>query len=74
MRIVADHASASAAGGSPLAMRHFGDMSRAEIAAQLGVSPTRICRLLIRTLTQLRTGVLAAQPTRATRLHRGRHG
>jgi RNA polymerase sigma-B factor len=41
-----------------LAMRYFGDMTQAEIAAQVGVSQMQISRLLVRTLMQLRTGML----------------
>jgi RNA polymerase sigma-B factor len=41
-----------------LAMRYFDDMTQAQIAAQTGVSQMQISRLLVRTLTQLRTGML----------------
>jgi RNA polymerase sigma-B factor len=47
-----------------LAMRYFGDMTQAEIAARVGVSQMHISRLLMRTLTQLRTGMLADGPQR----------
>jgi RNA polymerase sigma-B factor len=42
-----------------LAMRYFGEMTQAEIAAQIGVSQMHISRLLAAALTQLRTGMLA---------------
>jgi len=42
-----------------LAMRYFGEMTQAEIAAQIGVSQMHISRLLAATLTQLRGGMLA---------------
>ncbi len=42
-----------------LAMRYFDDMTQAQIATQIGVSQMQISRLLVRTLTQLRTGMLA---------------
>jgi RNA polymerase sigma-B factor len=42
-----------------LAMRYFGEMTQAEIAAQIGVSQMHVSRLLAATLTQLRTGMLA---------------
>jgi RNA polymerase sigma-B factor len=50
-----------------LAMRYFGDMTQAEIAARVGVSQMQISRLLVRTLTQLRTGLLAEPLPRSTR-------
>jgi RNA polymerase sigma-B factor len=50
-----------------LAMRFFGDMTQAQIAARIGVSQMQISRLLVRTLTQLRTGMLAEQPLPSTR-------
>jgi RNA polymerase sigma-B factor len=50
-----------------LAMRYFADMTQAEIAIQVGVSQMQISRLLVRTLTQLRTGMLAEQPAPSTR-------
>jgi RNA polymerase sigma-B factor len=50
-----------------LAMRYFGDMTHAQIAIQIGVSQMQISRLLVRTLTQLRTGMLAEQPLPSTR-------
>jgi RNA polymerase sigma-B factor len=42
-----------------LAMRYFGDMTQAQIAARMGVSQMQISRLLVSTLTQLRSGMLA---------------
>jgi RNA polymerase sigma-B factor len=50
-----------------LAMRYFGDMTQAQIAAQMGVSQMQISRLLVRTLTQLRAGMLAELPPLSTR-------
>ena len=50
-----------------LAMRYFDDMTQAQIAAQTGVSQMQISRLLVRTLTQLRAGMLAEQPLPSTR-------
>jgi RNA polymerase sigma-B factor len=47
-------------------MRYFDDMTQAQIAAQIGVSQMQISRLLIRTLTQLRTGMLTEQPPPTT--------
>jgi RNA polymerase sigma-B factor len=41
-----------------LAMRFFADLTQAEIAVNLGVSQMHVSRLLIRVLTQLRTGLL----------------
>jgi RNA polymerase sigma-B factor len=41
-----------------LALRYFGGLTQTEIAAQVGLSQMHISRLLERTLTQLRTGVL----------------
>jgi RNA polymerase sigma-B factor len=49
-----------------LAMRYFGDMTQAQIAAQIGVSQMQISRLLVRTLMQLR--MLAELPPLSTRL------
>jgi RNA polymerase sigma-B factor len=49
-----------------LAMRYFDDMTQAQIAAQIGVSQMQISRLLVRTLTQLRTGMLTEQPPPTT--------
>jgi RNA polymerase sigma-B factor len=43
-----------------LVLRYFNDMSQHEIAAHVGVSQMHVSRLLARTLTQLRTGMLAA--------------
>jgi RNA polymerase sigma-B factor len=43
-----------------LALRYFNDMSQHQIAAQVGVSQMHVSRLLTRTLTLLRTGMLAA--------------
>jgi RNA polymerase sigma-B factor len=42
-----------------LVMRYVGEMTQAEIAAQVGLSQMHISRLLQRVLTQLRTGMLA---------------
>jgi RNA polymerase sigma-B factor len=42
-----------------LVMRYVGEMTQAEIAAQVGVSQMHVSRLLQRMLTQLRTGMLA---------------
>lgn len=42
-----------------LAMRFFDNMTQAQIAAQIGVSQMHVSRLLVRTLAQLRTGMLA---------------
>jgi RNA polymerase sigma-B factor len=49
-----------------LAMRYFDDMTQAQIATRIGVSQMQISRLLVRTLTQLRTGMLA-EPLPSTR-------
>ena len=50
-----------------LAMGFVGGMSQSEIAAQIGVSQMHISRLLMRALTQQRTGLLdnerAPRPT-----------
>lgn len=45
-----------------LVMRFAGEMTQAEIAAQIGVSQMHVSRLLLRTLTELRTAMLADQP------------
>jgi DNA-directed RNA polymerase specialized sigma subunit len=49
-----------------LAMRYFDDMTQAQIATRIGLSQMQISRLLVRTLTQLRTGMLA-EPLPSTR-------
>jgi len=49
-----------------VAMRYFGDLTQAEIAARLGLSQMHISRLLVHTLTQLRAGILA-EPSPAPR-------
>jgi hypothetical protein len=55
-----------------LALRYFVGMSRAEIGAEIGLSQIQISRLLVRTLRQLRTGVLAEQPSGSPCRHPGR--
>jgi RNA polymerase sigma-B factor len=50
-----------------LAMRYLADMTQAEVATQVGVSQMHISRLLVRTLTQLRTGMLAERPSHPPR-------
>ncbi len=50
-----------------LAMRYFAEMTQAQIAAKVGVSQMQVSRVLARTLTQLRAGMLAGQPTHSTR-------
>jgi len=50
-----------------LALRFFDDLTQTEIAAQLGVKQMQISRLLVATLVQLRTGMLAEQPLPSTR-------
>lgn len=50
-----------------LTMRFYAEMTQAEIAAHIGVSQMHISRLLVRTLTQLRTGMLAERPSPPTR-------
>jgi RNA polymerase sigma-B factor len=45
-----------------LAMRYYGDMSQEEIAGKIGVSQAQISRILIRTLAQLRAGVMGRDP------------
>jgi RNA polymerase sigma-B factor len=42
-----------------LSMRFFDDMSQAEIAVRVGLSQMQISRLLVRTLAELRAGMLA---------------
>jgi RNA polymerase sigma-B factor len=42
-----------------LALRYVGELTQAEIATRVGVSQMHVSRLLERTLTQLRTGMLA---------------
>jgi RNA polymerase sigma-B factor len=49
-----------------LTMRFSDEMTQTEIAAQIGVSQMHISRLLLRTLTTLRTGVRPGQPPRST--------
>lgn len=44
-----------------LALRFFHNMSQAQIAARVGVSQMQVSRLLVRTLAQLRAGMLAEQ-------------
>jgi RNA polymerase sigma-B factor len=46
-----------------LVMRFAGDMTQAEIATRIGVSQMHVSRLLLRTLTTLRTAMLADQPS-----------
>jgi DNA-directed RNA polymerase specialized sigma24 family protein len=48
-------------------MRYLDELSQAEIAAQVGLSQMHISRLLVRTLTHLRTGLLAGRSPRSTR-------
>jgi RNA polymerase sigma-B factor len=50
-----------------VAMRYFADMTQAEIATHIGVSQMQISRLLVRTLTQLRTIMLTEPGPRSTR-------
>jgi DNA-directed RNA polymerase specialized sigma subunit len=40
-------------------MRYVGEMTRAEIATRIGVSPMQVSRLLAAALTQLQTGMVA---------------
>jgi len=47
-----------------LALRFFGDLTQAEIAAQFGLSQMHISRLLVRVLTQLRAGILDEEARR----------
>ncbi len=42
-----------------LLLRFFGNMTQSQIAAELGISQMHVSRLLARTLTQLRAGLLA---------------
>lgn len=49
-----------------IAMRFGDQLTQAEIAAQIGVSQMQISRLLVRTLTTLRTGIRNGQPPRST--------
>jgi RNA polymerase sigma-B factor len=49
-----------------LALRYFGDLSQAQIAAEVGVSQMRISRLLARALTQLRAGMFTTQSSPPT--------
>jgi RNA polymerase sigma-B factor len=41
-----------------IAMRFFGNMTQSQIAAEIGISQMHVSRLLARTLTQLREGLL----------------
>jgi RNA polymerase sigma-B factor len=50
-----------------LALRYVGDLTQAQIAVRVGISQMHVSRLLERTLTQLRTGMLAEHPSRSTR-------
>jgi RNA polymerase sigma-B factor len=49
-----------------LALRYVGDLTQAEIAARVGLSQVHVSRLLERTLTQLRNGVLTEGSSRST--------
>lgn len=49
-----------------LALRYIGDLTQAQIAARIGLSQMHVSRLLERTLTQLRTGVLGERSSRST--------
>ncbi len=44
-----------------LLLRFFGNMTQSQIAAELGISQMHVSRLLARTLTQLRRGLLAEE-------------
>ncbi len=44
-----------------LLLRFFGNMTQSQIAADLGISQMHVSRLLARTLTQLRAGLLAEE-------------
>jgi RNA polymerase sigma-B factor len=56
-------------------MRFYADMTQAQIAAEIGVSQMHVSRLLTRTLTRLRDGMLAdTTPTAATALAHGMRG
>jgi RNA polymerase sigma-B factor len=44
-----------------LLLRFFGNMTQSQIAAELGISQMHVSRLLARTLTQLREGLLTQQ-------------
>jgi hypothetical protein len=55
-----------------LALRYFADLSRTGIAVRIGPAQMQFSRLLIQTLTPLRTGLLAEQPARSTCLRPGR--
>jgi RNA polymerase sigma-B factor len=57
-----------------LALRFFDDLTQTEIAAQLGVSQMQISRLLVATLAQLRTGMLAEPSAVPLRERSGRRG
>jgi RNA polymerase sigma-B factor len=50
-----------------LAMRYVGDLTQAEIAAKVGLSQMHVSRLLVRTLAQLRSSMLAERSARSTR-------
>jgi RNA polymerase sigma-B factor len=49
-----------------LAMRFFDNMTQVQIAARIGVSQMHVSRLLVRTLAQLRAGMLPGQSGNST--------